>query len=325
MADQDNGYKLLFSHAPMVADLLSGFVKERWVQDLDLSTLDKVSGGYVSDDLRDRESDVVWRVKLRRGGWIYVYLLLEFQSTVDAYMSLRVMTYLGLLYQDIVRQGWLTPSGRLPPVLPIVLYNGYRRWHAALDVAELVEDVPGGLERYRPSLRYCLLDEMRLARSELESVRNLAAALFRLEQGRGPEDIQGVLSALAEWLKEPEHESLRRAFRTWLLQVLLPARAPGVRIPNVRDLEEVGKMLLEEEGIDWSRKWRQKGREEGREESLQTLRPVTLTLVEQRFGPLPEQTRRQVEAIDSVKELARVMERIMTATSLADLGLPSLP
>lgn len=70
--------------------------------------------------------------------------------------------------------------------------NGYKLLfsHAPMvadcsaDVAELVEDVPGGLERYRPGLRYCLLDEMRLARSELESVRNLAAALFRLRSAR---------------------------------------------------------------------------------------------------------------------------------------------
>jgi predicted transposase/invertase (TIGR01784 family) len=329
VADHDNGYKLLFSHALMVADLLRGFVKERWVQELDLSTLERVSGGYVSDDLRDRESDVVWRVKLRRGGWIYVYLLLEFQSTVDAYMSLRILTYLGLLYQDLLRQGMLTPSGKLPPVLPIVLYNGYRPWHAALDISELIEEVPGGLERYRPSLRYCLLDELRLAESDLDSIRNLAAALFRLEQGRGPQEIRGVLSALTEWLKEPEHESLRRAFRTWLVRVLLPSRAPGIHIPDMRDLEEV-KMLLEEEGIDWSRTWVQQGREEGREkgreegvkQSLQTLRPVVLAQMEQRFGQISEETRRQVEAISSMEELARILGKILKAGSLADLDLP---
>jgi predicted transposase/invertase (TIGR01784 family) len=320
VADHDNGYKLLFSHAPMVADLLRGFVKERWVQDLDLSTLERVSGGYVSDDLRDRESDVVWRVKLRRGGWIYVYLLLEFQSTVDPYMSLRILTYLGLLYQDLLRQGMLTPSGKLPPVLPIVLYNGYRPWYAALDVAELIEEVPGGLERYRPSLRYCLLDELRLGESDLESIRNLAAALFRLEQGQGPQEIHGVLTALAEWLKAPEHESLRRAFRTWLVRVLLPSRAPGIHIPDIGDLEEV-KMLLEEEGIDWSRTWVQQGREEGVQQSLQTLRPVVLMQVEQRFGPLSEETQRRVEAISSMEELTRILRKIMNAGSLADLGL----
>ena len=37
--DHDHSYKLLFSHAEMVADLLRGFVHEDWVAQLDFSSL----------------------------------------------------------------------------------------------------------------------------------------------------------------------------------------------------------------------------------------------------------------------------------------------
>ena len=97
MKDSDHGYKLLFSHPEMVEDLLRGYVEEEWVSRLDFSTLEKVSGSYVSDDFREREDDAVWRVRLEGDDWLYVYLLLEFQSKVDRFMALRVMTYLGLL------------------------------------------------------------------------------------------------------------------------------------------------------------------------------------------------------------------------------------
>ncbi len=50
--DHDHSYKLLFSHRAMVEDLLRGFVREPWVQGLDFSTLEKVNGSYVTDDLR---------------------------------------------------------------------------------------------------------------------------------------------------------------------------------------------------------------------------------------------------------------------------------
>ncbi len=33
------------------------------------------------------------------------------------------MTYLGLLYQDLIKAKALTPAGKLSPVLPIVSYN----------------------------------------------------------------------------------------------------------------------------------------------------------------------------------------------------------
>ena len=39
----------------------------------------------------------------------------------------RPLVYTGLLYQDLIRRGALDDAGRLPPVLPIVLYNGRGR------------------------------------------------------------------------------------------------------------------------------------------------------------------------------------------------------
>ncbi len=83
----DHSYKLLFLEPEIVVDLLQGFVQEPWVVgELDFATLEKVSGSYVSDDLRGREDDVIWRVRYREN-WIYDYLLIEFQSTIDKYTS----------------------------------------------------------------------------------------------------------------------------------------------------------------------------------------------------------------------------------------------
>ncbi len=183
MATSDTGYRRLFSHREMVADLLAGFVHEPWVAELELETLERVSGSYVSDDFREREDDIIWRVRWR-GRWLYVYLLLEFQSTVDRYMAVRMLVYVGMLYQDLIRAKQLTPSGLLPPVFPIVLYNGERKWTAACEVSELVEAVPGGLEHYRPQMRYCLLEERAYQNAELAPMRNLVAALLKCPNWR---------------------------------------------------------------------------------------------------------------------------------------------
>ncbi|MFL6195057.1 MAG: Rpn family recombination-promoting nuclease/putative transposase [Thermoanaerobaculia bacterium] len=324
MADHDNGYKRLFSHPEMVADLLRGFVLEDWVREVDFSTLERVSGSYVTPELRGRESDVVWRVRWERDHWLYVYLLIEFQSSVDPYMALRVMVYLGLLYQDLVQHRQVAPSGKLPPVLPLVLYNGHAAWGAAREVAELIEEVPGGLEQYRPGLRYCLLDEVRMADSDLESSRNLVAALFRLEKSRGPEDIRRVLSALIEWLREPELGEVRRSFTAWLVGVLLPGRVPGITIPQVVDLQEVRSMLADSV-VEWTRQWKEEGREEGRSEgrreTLERLRGHVVRGLEQRFGPLSEEVYRRLNALSSLDELADLSLRAGAAASLSDLGL----
>ncbi|MEA2601517.1 MAG: hypothetical protein QOF89_2509 [Acidobacteriota bacterium] len=59
-ARHDHGYKRLFSHPEMVADLLRGFVHEDWIRELDFSTLERYPGSYTTRKLRSRrESDVV--------------------------------------------------------------------------------------------------------------------------------------------------------------------------------------------------------------------------------------------------------------------------
>lgn len=236
----DHSYKLLFSHPEMVKDLLTGFVKEAWVEQLDFSTLEKVSGSYVTEDLRDREDDIIWRVRWG-DDWLYVYLLLEFQSSEDTYMAVRIMTYLGLLYQDLIRQKAFTPGGKLPPVLPVVLYNGETRWTAAQNMADLVERVPGGLECYRPDVAYLLLDEGAMVNDPVwsDQVRNVAAALFRLEHNRDEQDMLNVLGTLVEWLKAPEQTGLRRAFVVWIRRVLLPDRAPEMELPDLTALQDL--------------------------------------------------------------------------------------
>ena len=353
----DSGYKLLFSHPAMVADLLNGFVKEDWVGELDFATLEKQSGSYVSDDLRPRADDVVWRVRWR-DRWLYVYLLLEFQSDVDPFMAVRLLVYVGLLYQDLIRAQQLTQDGRLPPVLPLVLYNGRPRWTAPTDLSNLMVPPPSGLERYQPRLHYLLLEENRFLEADLAPLQNLAAALFRLENSRGPEELQSVVERLIEWLQAPEQASLRRAFAVWLRDVLLPARLPGVRIEAVLELNEVRNMLAERV-LEWTEEWkrqgleegrqkglqeglqegrqkglqegRQKGLQEGRQKGLQEGRQKGLQegrqegessllqrLLTRKFGPLDETVRARLAAADS-ETLLVWGDRVLTATSLAEV------
>jgi len=80
----DTGYKLLFSNPELVRDLILGFVPDEWLHQLDYSTLERVPGSYVTEDFSNRADDIVWRVKVG-GEWVYLYLLIEFQSRVDKY------------------------------------------------------------------------------------------------------------------------------------------------------------------------------------------------------------------------------------------------
>ncbi len=317
MGERDRGYRKLFSYPDMVRDLLVGFVREDWVTEIDFSTLERANGSYISDTLREREEDAVWRVRFR-DRWLYVYVLLEFQSAVDRFMALRMMTYVGLLYQDLVQRKELV-DGKLPPVVPIVLYAGDERWSAATDVADLVYDAPFGLERWRPRVSYLLLEERVLAVSVDPSLRNLAGALFRLEHDKRPRAILEMLSALAAWLSAPERTELRRAFEVMIERVLRPDSEPGASAPT---LEET-RAMLETNIQRWEREWearsethgRAVGRTEGRAEGEERERALLLRLVERRFGPVDEAIRARI-ASSASEEILAFTERLLDASDL---------
>ena len=140
MDEHDTIYKLLFAHDRMIQDLLVGFLPDKWVAALDLESLEKMNGSYVTDDLRGRHGDAVWRIRWGEE-WLYVYLLLEFQSSVDRFMALRIMVYTGLLHQDLIRRGelgvdcqWcsITASAAGGRPLTCELWSNHRRtgWNA---------------------------------------------------------------------------------------------------------------------------------------------------------------------------------------------------
>ena len=255
----DAAYKRLFSHREMVRHLLTGFVPGDLASELDLETLERWPDSHVSEDLRQRHQDRVWRVR-RRGQWLYALVLLEFQASVDRSMAVRILAYTGLLYEDLLLDGAFDP---LPPVLPIVLYHGREQWTAPEEVAELCAPAGELLAPYQPSQRYFLLATRGYTESPLPPGRNLVSALIRLQTSRRADEAEAAVVALDEWLSEPRSEGLRRAFTEWIRRVLLPARSSWGEVPVLEDLREVRGMIPGQEQT-----WVEMAREDAEAEGL---------------------------------------------------------
>ena len=98
----DSGYKKLFSNKTIFRQLLLTFVDEPWVAQLDFDDCETIDKSFVSDHYKETESDIIYRVR-----WldqdIYIFILIEFQSTVDRFMALRILNYITNFYMDYLR------------------------------------------------------------------------------------------------------------------------------------------------------------------------------------------------------------------------------
>ena len=142
----DSAYKQFSSNSEMVESLLRDFVSADFIADLDFSTLERCSGSYVTDDLRERHDDIVWRVGWKKGSWCYVALLLEFQSTPDHWMALRMLSYTTLRLLDLVKMVNIRENEGLYLVFP----HCYIQWRQGMESAPgsggLVRSDAGGFE-----------------------------------------------------------------------------------------------------------------------------------------------------------------------------------
>jgi len=271
MANHDTSYKQLFSHPEMVQDLITGFVHQPWVADIDFTTLEKTNASYVTEHLSEREDDIIWRVRFKnqdKDNWLYLYLLIEFQSTVDYYMAVRLGSYVHLLYLALIKSKVIKKPQKLPPILPIVLYNGESRWSAATNIKDLVVEVTGGLHQYCPDMNYFLVDEGSYDDAEMASLKNLVAAMIRLENGVSIEAMEQTLKQLFVQLDAAKQTDLGRSFIIWIKRVLKTTANNNEFLSNVTELSEA-KAMLSQRAEQWAKDLKAEGFQQGIEQGIE--------------------------------------------------------
>ncbi len=321
----DAGYKLLFSNPKIVQDLLEGFVKPEWVDEIDFQTLEPFKASFSTDDLRERHDDSIWRVKLGPD-WLYLYLLIEFQSSDDHFMACRIMTYVGLLYQDIIRHEPLKKGQKLPSVLPVVLYSGSGNWTGPVNIANLVHRPHPALARFVPDLSYCLVEERDIPKrfSEVHP-ENVLGHVIALGFSRSADEMHHRIKQLRALLSAPDSGPLQRSVAIWLNR-LLRVRFRNEAIPELHNLHEVD-VMLSENLADWTEQWKREGLEAGRKEGLeqgvmqgrqQEAAAMLIRFLVKRFGPLDGVTLQRVESA-SLQEIESWSDRVLDADSVEEV------
>jgi len=145
-------------------------------QALNWSTLTLLEGSFVDEDLRRSEADVLYEVEHGSGeDSVWLYILLEHQSTPDRWMRFRLLKYCCRIWDMHLAQR-PTPSV-LRPIVPLVFYQGERSWSYSTEFADLfvesVRDWPG-----TPRFSHGLIDQSGMQPEEAQG--ELKAQMMQL-------------------------------------------------------------------------------------------------------------------------------------------------
>ena len=257
---------------------------------------------------RRRELDLLARVSFREEGDESLLVHVEVEARATSNMGRRLRLYRNQILA--VHDG---------EILSIVLY--LRRGRAGVQTSSLrkslIPSLGSGFHYISFGLAACEASEYL---SRPESLAWALAALMRPGSLSRPELKLACLRRIAAADLEDDRRLLLINCVEAYLELNSEEAAEYARLAKVQKNREVRTMAT-----TWSERIEAKGREEGlnagMQAGLQAVRRILLSLLEQRFGPLPETTRQRVEAITSLDRLTRLCERVLTARSLATLRL----
>jgi hypothetical protein len=165
----DSLFKRVISVPVNAASLVRVTFPAELVERLDLANLELVPGSFVDESLNSLHSDVLMRTRLD-GEETLVYALMEHQSSPDPLMAFRMLRYMMRVWD-----GWLEGNKnakRLPLILPLVVYQGDRRWTHPTELRELIDvprDLAGVVEGFVPRFRFVFEDLTRLDAAALRA------------------------------------------------------------------------------------------------------------------------------------------------------------
>lgn len=280
----DKFIKTLLSDKAMAVDFFKEMLPETVVKHLIPDSLEQLSETYVTEQLEESFSDLVWRVKTK-DNTLRICLLLEHKSYKDPKVTFQILEYLALAYRKQLKM-----QKRPELIVPILYYHGNKKWELKT-LSDFFKDYPDELLKYLPGFESIFIDLNRKDKHELEQIRNkiLYASLLTMMHSFNQKALKEDLKTIFRSLEIDLDKNIINSIFVYVLQVadIEPDQLNQIIVDESKDLKD--KIMstydyLIQEGIE-------KGIEKGIEQTilnayankidLETIRLITGKSIEE--------------------------------------------
>ena len=293
---------------------------------LDFSRLTHLNRSFISDTLREQESDILFSVPFQSDSEtdeILIYILIEHQSTVDVAMGFRVLFYMMQIW-DSQRREWESENvpksqWRLRPILPIVFYTGTQRWNTPLTLTAIM-DIPEVLTRFVPTFDTLFLSVRETAAARLtETDHPLGWLLTVVQKEDADKDSisDALLSALSHLNTLTTEQAQGRRAIIYLLLLVLHRRPVEEHEELIKLIDQYTQgMEVETMAQSMAEVLIEQGIEQG---ETRAKRELLLKLLQFRFETVPESVVTRITSIGSLSQLDLLFEKALTVESLDEI------
>ena len=257
----DSTYKKLFRHKLIIEELFTYYISKDECGLVDLSSLQREYTEFDNQKLTKTHADLIWKFDTSfKDTKKLLYLLTEFQSTIDPIMIYRMLGLIILVSISMNRANKFDVQDK-PLFLPLVIYNDEKRWDAITSFKDPVLDA---LQYpYNYTFSYKVIDIGRLIEADLDN-DSILSMFFRMERAKTWKQMEDIIQELNAKYSDSAYLEIVDAFFHWFLNVGLKRLSivTSSMIDKVKSLKEVGNML-EINAPHWLDATRQEGYDAG--------------------------------------------------------------
>jgi len=231
-------------------------------EQMDLENLELMKENFIGKTHEESRTDLLYKIPLKTGASIFVYLLFEHKSYYDPKIYTQLLDYLSKIYQ------WQDTNNIEPSiVIPFVFYHGEQKWDLGQSFIDSFSKVkiPTELKKHIPNFKIELFTLR--PRGKVFQTDNLSLYLYvrlmqiiRYKKNEFKTEFQKLIHKL---LTEKDHTKKIEIFEE-IVQYLFRAREDAEELTHKNVFKEV-----ESDYMNLLERLEEKGRLEGKLEGRQ--------------------------------------------------------
>jgi predicted transposase/invertase (TIGR01784 family) len=154
----NNFFDTFFDEKEVAESFLKEYLPVEITRDLDFTTLQIDKQSFVDKKLLKHLSDTLYHIRYQKNP-AFVYFLFEHKSRVKKkkrkLTPFQLLKYMVNIWDRHLKR--YKKVENLPPIIPIVIYHGKKKWEVKTDFLSLF-DIPGCMEKYLPNFCFELFD-----------------------------------------------------------------------------------------------------------------------------------------------------------------------
>ena len=199
----DKIFRTILGNKKQIVETINRIVMKE--EKLTEEDIEKYNSSYINERFENRESDLVYKIKNKN-----IFFLIEHQTKVDYDMPRRIFSYeLEIMKEALDYKRITNSNGKLPMVIPIVIYTGRKKWNVVKYIKECQEKLEGAKELKFGE--YYIVDINDYTEEELKREESFLAKVMLLEKAKDKKELVENLKTIIDSEKNLENiELLRR-------------------------------------------------------------------------------------------------------------------